>query len=240
MMAATDEVLRDPAALAHRVAQWMTDLAQAKQDTFGVALSGGSTPRLLYQMLAKAPFLEAFPWQRVHWFWGDERFVPHSDPESNFRMTSEAMLAHAPVPLDQIHPIPTVGVTPEESARAYARELKAFYDADFLTSTRVLFDVVLLGLGEDGHTASLFPGSPVLDERNGWAAVVDKGGQTRITLTYPVLESCAHAAFLVSGASKRAILARVREGDAALPASRFRPQGDLHFFTDSEAAGCAA
>jgi 6-phosphogluconolactonase len=154
-------------------------------------------------------------------------------------MTSEAMLAHTPVPLDQIHPIPTVGVTPEESAQAYARELKAFYGADFLNAERPLFDVVLLGLGEDGHTASLFPGAPTLEDRDRWVAVADKGGQTRITLTYPVLESCAHAAFLVSGASKRDILARVRKGDAMLPASRLRPQGDLHFFTDSEAAGCA-
>jgi len=239
MTVITDEVLRDPTALAHRVARWMTDLAQAKQSMFAVALSGGSTPRLLYQTLAKAPFLGAFPWQRVHWFWGDERFVPHSDPESNFRMTSEAMLAHAPVPLAQIHPIPTVGVTPEESAQVYARELKTFYGADRFTPTRSLFDVVLLGLGEDGHTASLFPGSPALEERERWAAVADKDGQTRITLTYPVLESCTHAAFLVSGAAKRDILARVRKGDPALPASHFRPKGDLHVFTDFEAAGCA-
>jgi len=233
------ETLPTPAALAQHVADWMTELACAKQDRFAIALSGGSTPRLLYQTLAEEPYLDRFPWQRVHWFWGDERFVPHSNPDSNYRMTADAMLSLVPVLHGQIHPIPTVGVTAEEAADAYQSELRAFYGADFLNPTHNLFDIVLLGLGEDGHTASLFPGSPALDESGRWAAVADKGGQTRITLTYPVLESCDHAAFLVSGASKRDILARVRNGDKSLPASRFRPVGDLHFFTDSEAAGCA-
>jgi len=239
MTAVFDEVLSDPAALARRVAHWMTELAQANRDRFAIALSGGSTPKLLYQTLASPPYLDSFPWEQIHWFWGDERFVPHSDAQSNYRMTSEAMLAHAPVPLANIHPILTVGVTPAESAEAYAHELKAFYGADFLNPTRKLFDIILLGLGEDGHTASLFPGSPALKERDRWTAVADKDGQTRITLTYPALESCAHAAFLVSGTSKHDILARVRKGEASIPASHLRPEGDLHFFTDSDAAGCA-
>jgi 6-phosphogluconolactonase len=235
---AITETLPTPDALAQRVAQWMTELACAKQGRFAIALSGGSTPRLLYQTLAAEPYLDSFPWQHVHWFWGDERFVPHSDPESNFRMASDAMLALTPVLHAQMHPIPTVGVTPEEAADAYQSELRTFYGADFLSAGHKLFDIVLLGLGEDGHTASLFPGSPALQERERWTAVADKGGQTRITLTYPALESCDHAAFLVSGASKRDILARVIGGDESLPASRFRPAGDLHFFTDSEASGC--
>ncbi|HTT97664.1 MAG TPA: 6-phosphogluconolactonase [Rhizomicrobium sp.] len=234
-----NETLPTPAALARRVASWMTDLACARQDRFAIALSGGSTPRLLYQTLAAEPYLDRFPWQRVHWFWGDERFVAHSDPDSNYRMTAEAMLSLVPVLHAQIHPIPTVGITAEEAADTYQSELRAFYGADFLNPTHNLFDIVLLGLGEDGHTASLFPGSPVLEERNRWTAATDKGGQTRITLTYPALESCANAAFLVSGTSKREILARVRKGDENLPAARFQPMGDLHFFTDSDAAGCA-
>jgi 6-phosphogluconolactonase len=233
------ESLPTPAALAQRVAQWMTDLACAKEGRFAIALSGGSTPRLLYQTLATEPYLDRFPWQRVHWFWGDERFVPHSDPKSNFRVASDAMLALTPVLHAQMHPIPTVGVTPAEAADAYQSELRALYGADFLSITHRLFDIVLLGLGEDGHTASLFPGSPALDERERWTAVADKDGQTRITLTYPPLESCSHAAFLVSGASKRDILARVQSGDESLPAARYRPVGDLHFFADSEASGCA-
>jgi 6-phosphogluconolactonase len=115
-----------------------------------------------------------------------------------------------------------------------------FYGSQSLLPSRPLFDLVLLGLGEDGHTASLFPGSPALNERAHWTAVADKESQARITLTYPALESCANAAFLVSGASKRAILQRMRAGDLDLPAARYRPQGNLHVFTDREAAGCAA
>lgn len=234
-----NETLLTPTALAQRVAQWMTELACAKDGPFAIALSGGSTPRLLYETLAAEPYLDRFPWQRAHWFWGDERFVPHSDPQSNYSMAADAMLSLVPVLHAQIHPVPTVGVTPEEAAEAYQSELRAFYGADFLNPTHALFDIVLLGLGEDGHTASLFPGSPVLKDRERWAAVADKDGQKRITLTYPALESCAHAAFLVSGAPKRDILARVRSGDESLPAANFRPMGDLHFFIDEDAAGCA-
>jgi 6-phosphogluconolactonase len=234
------EVLTDASALALRVARWMTDLALAKDGPFAVALSGGSTPRALYQALAGPEFLRVFPWQRAHWFWGDERFVPHSDAMSNYRMASDAMLSEAPVPLAQIHPIPTIGVTPEEAARRYATELQEFYGAAYFDPARPLFDVMLLGLGEDGHTASLFPGSPALNEREHWTAVSELAGQPRITLTYPALESSAHTAFLVSGAAKQSILQRVRADDTALPAARIRPVGTLHIFTDSAAAGCAA
>ncbi|HVU22324.1 MAG TPA: 6-phosphogluconolactonase [Rhizomicrobium sp.] len=234
------QVFPDAHALATHVARWLTGLAIAKDGPFAVALSGGTTPRVLYQTLSRPPFLNEFPWPRAHWFWGDERFVPHSDPESNFGMASQAMLSRAPVPLPQIHAIPTAGVTPIEAAARYARELMTFYGSQSLLPSRPLFDLVLLGLGEDGHTASLFPGSPVLNERAHWTAVADKEGQARITLTYPALESCANAAILVSGVSKRAILQRMRAGDLDLPAARYRPQGNLHVFTDREAAGCAA
>jgi 6-phosphogluconolactonase len=234
------EVFPDASALAHRVARWMTDLALTKDGPFAVALSGGSTPRSLYETLAGPEFLRVFPWQNVHWFWGDERFVPHGDPMSNYRMASDAMLSRAPVPLAQIHPIPTVGVTPEEAAQHYATELQEFYGAKRFDPARPLFDLMLLGLGEDGHTASLFPSSPALDERERWTAVSELGEQPRITLTYPALESSAHVAFVVSGAAKQSILQRVRAGDDALPAARVHPVGDLHFFTDSAAAGCAA
>jgi 6-phosphogluconolactonase len=233
------EVLADPTALAEFAARWMTDIAVAKTGDVAIALSGGSTPRLLYQTLASPTFLTVFPWQRVHWFWGDERFVPHDDAMSNYRMTSEAMLAHAPVPLTHIHAIPTVGLTPEQAAKDYEEELKTFSGARQLDPARPLFDVMLLGLGEDGHTASLFPGSPALEERNHWTAVSALNGQPRITLTYPALESSANTVFLISGAGKRDILARVRGGDTALPAARLQPQGELYFFTDKDAAGCA-
>ena len=207
--------------------------ATAKQSRFAVCLSGGSTPRRLYQELAAPPYRDAFPWDRVHWFWGDERFVPHGDPQSNYRMVDEAMLARVPVPPEQIHPIPTEGLGADAAAEAYERELQAFYGAEHLDPARPLFDVVLLGVGGDGHTASLFPGASALAERSRWVvAVARTDGNAGVTLTYPALESCAHLALIVTGADKRAILGRVRQGDSALPSARLAPQGDLWLFAD--------
>ena len=233
----TMEVLADPAALAERVADLLSVLATAKGGTFAVALSGGSTPRTLYQRLAEAPYRDTFPWSRVHWFWGDERFVPQDDTLSNYRMVREAMLSHVPVPAGNIHAVPTEGTTPEAAAVAYERDLQTFYGAERLDPARPLFDVVLLGLGEDGHTASLFPGTSVLEERKKWvAAVIGAKSEARITMTYPVLDSTRHAAFLVAGKEKAAILARLRRGDDALPAAHIRPLGGgLHIFADAAA-----
>ena len=194
------EILADPEALSRRVADWMLELATAKDGVFAVALSGGSTPRRLYEHLAGPPYRDVFPWSRTHWFWGDERFVPHDDALSNYRMVREALLSRAPIPAINIHPIPTEGISPEAAASAYERELKSFYGAERLDPARPLFDVNLLGLGPDGHTASLFPGTAVLAERDRWvAAVIGAKSEARITLTYPALESSRHAAFLVAG-----------------------------------------
>jgi len=235
----TMEVLPDPAALAERVAAWLFETATAKEGTFSVALSGGATPRTLYQRLAEPPYRDTFPWSRVHWFWGDERFVPHDNTLSNYRMVREAMLARVPVPLANIHPVPTEGMTPEAAAGAYERELKAFYGAQRLDPARPLFDVVLLGLGTEGHTASLFPGTAVLEERGKWvAAVIGAKSEARITLTYPALDSTRHAAFLVTGNDKAAILTRLLHADESLPAAQVRPlAGAPHMFADSAAAG---
>ena len=222
--------------LAHDAAEWMVAALLSEPGPLAVALSGGSTPKLLYELLAQPPHLARLPWERVHWFWGDERFVPADDPRSNLHMTRAAMLDHAPAPIANIHPIPTEGVTPEQAAQQYQAALQAFHGNDRLLA-RPLFHVVLLGLGTNGHTASLFPDTPVLDERTAWAAAVRPAGEpTRITLTYPALESCRHAAFLVAGADKRNVLARVRAGDQTLPAARYHPAGALHWFTDREAA----
>ena len=208
------EILADPEALARRVADWLLAEATVKDGVFAVALSGGSTPRRLYQLLAGPPYRDTFPWSRTHWFWGDERFVPHDDALSNYRMAREALFSRAPIPAINIHPIPTEGVSPEAAASAYERELKSCYGAERLYPARPLFDVTLLGLGPDGHTASLFPGTSVLAERDRWvAAVVGAKSETRITLTYPALESSRYAAFLVAGEEKRAIFARFRRGD---------------------------
>jgi 6-phosphogluconolactonase len=234
------EILADPEALARRVAEWLLSEAVSKDGVFAVALSGGSTPRRLYEQLAGPPCRDAFPWSRTHWFWGDERFVPHDDALSNYRMVREALLSRVPIPAVNIHPIPTEGVSPEAAAFAYERELKSFYGTERLDPARPLFDVTLLGLGPDGHTASLFPGTAVLAERHRWvAAVVGAKSEARITLTYPALESSRRAAFLVAGAGKRAMLDRLRRGDASLPAARLRPTGKLYFFGDAAAAGQA-
>jgi 6-phosphogluconolactonase len=230
------EVFSDSATLADGVASWLTGLAKAKIGPFAVCLSGGSTPKRLYQRLAGAGYRERFPWPRTHWFWGDERFVPPGDQLSNFRMVREAMLAHAPIPPENIHSVPTTGLTPEAAAAAYEKTLQSFYGARRLEPGRPLFDVTLLGLGPDGHTASLFPGDGALKERERWVvAVIGAKAEARISLSYPALESSADIAFLVEGAEKRDVFMRLRAGDPGLPAGRLHSQGRLHFFADSAA-----
>ena len=158
------EIFPDPLALAHHIAEWMTQAALAAPGPFRVSLSGGSTPQTLYEVLASDEFRSRFPWPRVSWYWGDERFVPHDHPDSNYRMTRDAMLTKAHVAPENIYPIPTDG-TPEDAARRYERTLQEAYGAATLDPQRPLFDVTLLGLGPDGHSASLLPGEPVLNER---------------------------------------------------------------------------
>lgn len=230
------EVLADSGSLADRVAHWLLDLATAKDGAFHLCLSGGSTPRTLYQRLTEAPYRDAFPWGRTHLFWGDERFVPPDDPLSNYCMVRQALLKHAPIPPRNVHPVPTQGMSPQQAAASYEHTLQSIYGADRLDPARPLFDATLLGLGTDGHTASLFPNTAVLAERDQWvAAVLGAKAEPRITLTYPALESSRHAAFLVAGLDKRGILAQLRTGDDSLPAARLRPAGDLWIFSDAAA-----
>ena len=229
------ELVADPPALAERVAEWMTAIAAATEGRIRVALSGGSTPKALYALLASDKFSGRFPWQRTFWFWGDERFVPYDHPESNYRMVREAMLARAPVPRENIHPIPTDG-DPEDAAGRYERALKSEYGSPTLDAARPFFDITLLGLGEDGHTASLLPGDKLLDERRRWVGAVAHGRpEIRITLTYPILDSSRHVAFLVAGKAKADALRRARAGDRRLPASRVHPAGELIWFVDRAA-----
>lgn len=232
------EILPDPEALAQRVAAWLVNLALARDEPFAIALSGGETPKRLYEVLATRPYLEAMPWARLHWFWGDERFVPPTDPDSNYGMVHAALLSRAPIPPANIHPIPTVGINPEAAAVAYAKTLQSFYGAAVFDPTRPLFNVCLQGLGLDGHTASLFPRSSALVDRGAWVlAVADPAGEARITLTYPALESSRHVAFLVAGAEKREILSRVLEGEEHLPATRLAHAGSCRVFADVAASG---
>jgi 6-phosphogluconolactonase len=232
---AENRVFENAEALARNAAEWLCGLALASDRRFAICCSGGSTPKRLYEVLAEPA--RRFPWERVHWFWGDERFVPHDHPDSNYRMVWEALLSRVAVPPGNIHAVPTAGLAPEEAAAAYEKTLKAFYGADTLTPARPLFDVTLLGIGEDGHTASLFPGHSALEEKEHWAlAVIGAKAEARITLTYPVLDSSRDAVFLVTGAGKREPVARARSGDRRLPAARIRPVGRLHWFTDRAAA----
>jgi 6-phosphogluconolactonase len=230
------EILPDPPALARHVAAWMVAAAREANGPFRVSLSGGSTPKTLYELLASPEFKDRFPWRNVSWFWGDERFVPYDDPESNYRMVREAMLAKAPVPRENIHPVPVDG-SPEDAVRRYERTLQEAYGATTLDPARPLFDLTLLGLGPDGHTASLLPGDPVLEERERWVAAVAHGRpEVRITMTYPAIDSSRRVAFLVTGREKAAILRTIRSGTSHLPAARIRPVGELVWFVDQAAA----
>ena len=231
------QILPDPATLARHVADWMTSAALAAKGGFRVSLSGGSTPKALFALLASDEFVGRFPWPRVSWYWGDERFVPYDHPESNYRMAREAMLSKAPVPPGNVHPVPADGA-PEEAASRYERTLQSAYGAAVLDPARPLFDITLLGLGPDGHTASLLPGEPVLQERKRWVAAVSHGRpEIRITMTYPVIESSQRVAFLVAGKEKAAIFKTILAGGSDVPAARVKPVGELVWFVDRAAAG---
>lgn len=226
-------VCDDAEALSRATARWLTDRALAGQGEFAVSLAGGSTPRRMYELLATAE-RERFPWQQVHWFFGDERLVPHDHPDSNAHMVREAMLAKAPVASTHFHPVPFTA-SPEAAALAYQRTLQTAYGRDRLDPARPLFDVVLLGIGDDGHTASLFPGRAELEERARWVVpVIGAMPQARISLTFPALESSRAVAFLVSGVGKREALRRVWRGDD-LPAARLKPHGEVIWFIDRAA-----
>ncbi len=230
------EIFPDSLTLARHVANWITQAALAKKAAFNVSLSGGSTPKTLFGLLASDEFRGRFPWPVVSWFWGDERFVPYDHPASNYGMARDAMFARVPVPLENIHPVPTDGA-PEAAALRYERVLQDVNGGKRLDPARPLFDLTLLGLGPDGHTASLLPGDPAVEERERWVAVVAKGRpETRITMTLPAIESSRRVAFLVTGREKAAVLQKVRSGAGELPAARVRPIGELFWFVDQDAA----
>jgi 6-phosphogluconolactonase len=213
----------------------------ARRGRFCIALSGGSTPGRLYALMATRPTeRESLPWERIQVFWGDERAVPPDDPQSNFRSANEVFLSKVSIPAGNVHRIKAEMPDPADAAALYEADLRAFFATPVGRFPR--FDLVLLGLGADGHTASLFPGSDALDERVRLvlAPVVMKLGVQRITMTLPVLNNARAAMFLVSGANKAAALARVLEGDgraSALPATLVHPgRGALLWFADRDAA----
>ena len=228
------EIVADGDALSARAAELIADRIRDCTGPFRLALSGGKTPRGCYQHLAR---LHQVPWDWVEIYLGDERFVPPDHPDSNYRMIRETLLASGTVNPRGMFAVPGDGDA-ESAAEAYEEILRQQYGSSRLLPDLPLFDLQLLGLGEDGHTASLLPDQPVLEERQRWVAVVPEGRrEPRITLTYPALESSRLTLFLVSGAAKKDALARARAGDTAIPAGRLKPQGEVVWLVDRAAAG---
>lgn len=227
----------DPEALARTYADWLVARLQQTTGPFRLALCGGASPRPLYRLLGSDAFRRQIDWSRLEIFWGDERFVPHDAAESNFREANELWLRHVPIPPPQVIPFPTVGSI-EDCARTYELILRAHYGKAQLDPDTALFDVVLLGIGENGHTASLMPGSSALEERQRWAVpMLLPVPQARLTLTYPALASSKVITFLAWGEKKAEVVARVRSKDETLPAARVRSEGDVLWFLDRGAAG---
>ena len=222
-------IVEDAAALAETAARRLIARVKA-QARAAVCLTGGSSPQALYRLLGEAPWRGELPWDRVHWFIGDERFVPETDPLSNMGTARRLLLDRVRAPRGNIHPMATDANYPEGAARLYAEDLATFYGSDRLDPARPLFDLVLMGLGGDGHTASLFPQSPALNETGRWVVAVPKAGMEpfvpRVTLTFPALAATREMLFLVDSADKRAILGRVLAGED-LPAARAHADGDL-------------
>lgn len=202
-----------------------------------LALSGGRTPRRLHGLLS-SQFRDRIPWDKVQIFWGDERYVPHDDPSSNYRMARETLLDAVPCPPGNVHPMPTILPDPDLAARDYEKTLASHFPKDWPR-----FDLVFLGLGEEGHTASLFPGSPALEETRRWVVAVKVPAEPplRLTLTLPALTQASHVYFLVTGSNKAQALHHVLYGlpdPKNYPASGVRlAQGAVTWWVDEDAAG---
>lgn len=225
-------------AMSEAAAKWIT---RRIEDTltgnprFTIALSGGNTPKRLHRLLAQSPYRDRIDWSKMHIFWGDERAVPFEDPRNNAKMAYDTLLDFVGVPPGQVH-IMRTDIKPEQSAGAYEQLLHTYFD-----KTTTSFDLVLLGLGDNAHTLSLFPGEPVIHEEKAWVQAFWLGEQDmyRITLTRPIVNRSAAVAFLTEGASKAPALKEVLEGPYnpdVYPAQVIKPAGELHWFVDEAAA----
>jgi len=233
-------IVDDAETLAHEAAKRViARINESARPT--VCLTGGSSPKRLYELLAAEPFRDQIPWARVHWFIGDERFVPRDDPLNNMGVARKIFLDRL-APHENVHAIPTDTVDLDAAARAYEGDLRFAYGADRLDPAKPLFDVVLLGIGPDGHVASLFPGSPLNGEGR-WVIGVAHANVApfvpRVTLTCTALASCRQMVFLVSGKEKRSIFARIQQGDD-LPATRVHSNALTIWLVDRAAAGDGA
>jgi 6-phosphogluconolactonase len=211
--------------------------AIAKRGRFVIALSGGSTPRPIYARLSSADYRDRIDWSKVHVFFSDERCVPPDETRSNYRMACEALLDHVALPADHIHRIQGE-IDPAQAALSYEQQLQQL----FRTSALPAFDLICLGLGDNGHTASLFPGTAALREKDRWVVpqYVEIMTAWRVTFTAPLINAARHIAVLVEGATKADILQRVLEGPYqpdVLPAQLIQPvNGELHWLVDAAAA----
>jgi 6-phosphogluconolactonase len=235
-------VLTTPQELFSAAAEEVVHLgnqAVADRGRFTIALSGGSTPKGLYNLLATNA-RTMLPWDRMYFFWGDERHVPPTDPDSNYRMAHEAMLSKVPVPAGNIYRMPAENPDAAAVAQEYESTLKRFFQTE--TGQFPHFDLILLGMGPDGHTASLFPGTAGLKERSRWVIAnwVEKLKTSRLSLTLSILNAARYAAFLVSGTDKAPALKSVLEGNVPgeqYPAKLVQPaDGKLIWFLDRAAA----
>ena len=230
------ETTRDLAVAAAELFVAKSNAAVADKGFFSVALSGGSTPKLLYELLVdpNEAFREKIPWPSIRFFWSDERHVPPDHPDSNYRMANEAMLSHVPVSPDNVHRVMTENPNAEEVAKAYEQTI-----LKFVPGSPPRFDLILLGLGNDGHTASIFPGSEVLDGTKRLVAApwVEKLKAFRITMTLPLINNAASVVFLITGTQKAQIVKAILQGSTAYPAQEVRPiNGKLIWMLDREAA----
>ena len=234
--------------LSLAAAEFIAELAEARikeRGIFTFVLSGGTTPRLLYEELTKEPFASRVDWQHTHLFWGDERCVPSDNPDSNFSLAYQALISRVDVPPENIHRIPTTTGSAKAVAKEYEKTLRKFFqptaESDFPTSFPS-FDLILLGMGVDGHTASLFPGDVALEERTSWVVAVEGSNASppvrRITLTFPVINQAKCVLFLVSGFHKLKVLQNILNNPhaATYPAAQVQPSGKLLWFIDEWSA----
>lgn len=232
-------IFDDKETMSEQLASWIERLVQdtlKKQDLFTLVLSGGGTPKLLFQKLASDKFKNKINWKRIHVFWGDERVVPFEDDRNNARMAYDILINHIDIPPEQVH-IMRTDIEPELAAEKYEKILHQYFD-----NTPNSFDLVLLGMGDDGHTLSLFPGSPIIEEHEHWVNSVYNEQQKmyRITLMPVIVNKASNIAFMVDGAKKANVLQQVIEGPympRELPAQIIKPvKGQLSWFLDKAAA----
>jgi 6-phosphogluconolactonase len=230
------KILPDKPAIVQAALEIIMDKAQsaiAQRGQFTIALSGGSTPKPLYEAIAQTNL----PWDNVHVFWGDERYVPADHPDSNQGMARTAWLNHVPIPAGNIHPMPTGDGDPATSANHHHQELLDFFQPS--PGEFPSLDVILLGIGDDGHTASLFPHTAALSVSDRLVTVGNKGDNPRITFTVPFINRAACVLFLVAGADKQTALSHIfsdTADDAAYPSRMIRPAGELIWLLDESVA----